>query len=84
MDVGRSRRGDRSSPSPQTARDGAIWRFDRARERSKATTFTEVAMPWYDGPYKGRLGRLRICERTRLTACVRLTNETLVMLPTRQ
>lgn len=69
----------RSSPLPQTARFGRA----RARDRSKATTFTEVAMPWYDGPFKGRLGR-RICERTRLTACVRTTNETLVMLPTRQ
>lgn len=73
--------GTRSSPfaSLCTARFGSA----RARERSRATTFTEVAMPWYDGPYKGRLGR-RICERTRLAACVRTTNETLVMPQTRQ
>lgn len=42
--------GIRSSPLPQSARVGRA----RARERSRATTFTEVAMPWHDGPYKGR------------------------------
>lgn len=71
--------GTRSSPLPQTARFGRA----RARERCRAMTFTEVAMPWCDGPYKGRLGR-RIGERTRLAACVPTTNETLVMLAARQ
>lgn len=72
--------GDRSSPRPQTAQNGAS---GRARDRSKAMTLTEVAMPWYDGPNKGGRGRLRICERTRPTARKLSTNETLVM-PGRQ